>query len=114
VDEILCRLQESVEETAPVRFGKVPLRMGMGRLSGLQFGRVGDEQNEGLGLTVAKVIEFYVPNIFRPRSITFSGEHRGKVIEFPPREHPIAPDSHSLESTSPSAHDSGYPHLGQR
>jgi hypothetical protein len=35
------------------------------------------------GMTVAKVIEFYIPNNFRNRVKWVSPELRGKIIEFP-------------------------------
>jgi hypothetical protein len=34
------------------------------------------------GMTVAKVIEFYIPNNFRKRVKWISPEQRGKIIEF--------------------------------
>jgi len=33
-------------------------------------------------MTVAKVIEFYIPNIFRKSVKSVSREQRGKIIEF--------------------------------
>jgi hypothetical protein len=38
---------------------------------------------EKAGTTVAKVIEFYIPNNFRKRVKWVSPEQRGKIIEFP-------------------------------
>jgi hypothetical protein len=35
------------------------------------------------GMTVAKVIEFYIPNNFQKRVKWVSPEWRGKIIEFP-------------------------------
>jgi hypothetical protein len=43
--------------------------------------RVGIE--EKAGMTVAKVIEFYIPNNFRKSLKWVSPEQRGKIIEFP-------------------------------
>jgi hypothetical protein len=43
--------------------------------------RVGIE--EKAGMTVAKVIEFYIPNNFRKSVKWVSPEQRGKIIEFP-------------------------------
>ena len=60
--------------------------MGVGGYSRSQFRGVGGEQAEGLGITVAKLIEFYVPESFRPRASEVPAEERGKVIEFRPRD----------------------------
>jgi hypothetical protein len=38
---------------------------------------------EKAGMTMAKIIEFYIPNNFRKRAKWVSPERRGKVIEFP-------------------------------
>jgi hypothetical protein len=38
---------------------------------------------EKSGMTMAKIIEFYTPNIFRRRVKWVSSEQRGKIIEFP-------------------------------
>ena len=38
---------------------------------------------EKAGMTMAKIIEFYVPNNFRKRVKWVSPERRGKIIEFP-------------------------------
>ena len=35
-----------------------------------------------VGMIMAKVIEFYIPNSFRKRAILIPLEQRGKVIEF--------------------------------
>jgi len=56
-----------------------------GRNSRPQFRCVGGEQAEGLGIAMAKLIEFYVPERFRPRASEVPVEDRGKVIEFRPR-----------------------------
>jgi hypothetical protein len=37
---------------------------------------------EKAGMTVAKVIEFYIPNNFRKRVKWVSPQQRGKIIEF--------------------------------
>ena len=37
---------------------------------------------EKAGMTMAKIIEFYVPNNFRKRVKWVSPEQRGKIIEF--------------------------------
>ena len=37
------------------------------------------------GMTVAKVIEFYIPNNFRKTGKWVSPEHRGRIIEFAPQ-----------------------------
>jgi hypothetical protein len=34
------------------------------------------------GMTMAKVIEFYIPNTFRKKAVWIPSEQRGKVIEF--------------------------------
>jgi len=59
--------------------------MGVGGHSRSQFRRLGGEQAEGLGIAVAKLIEFYVPERFRPRPSVIPAEDRGRVIEFRPR-----------------------------
>jgi hypothetical protein len=38
---------------------------------------------EKLGMTMTKIIEFYIPNNFRKRVKWVSPEQRGKIIEFP-------------------------------
>jgi hypothetical protein len=85
VDAILCCLQGSVEEISSVRFRALSMWMGVGRYSRSQFRCVGGEQAEGLGIAVAKLIEFYVPESFRRRASEVPPEDRGKVIEFRPR-----------------------------
>jgi len=40
---------------------------------------------EKSGLTVAKVIEFYIPNSFRKSMKWVSPEQRGRIIEFVPQ-----------------------------
>jgi hypothetical protein len=85
VDAILCCLQGSVEEISSVRFRALSMWMGVGGYSRSQFRYVGGEQAEGLGIAVAKLIEFYVPEGFRPRTSVVPVEHRGRVIEFRPR-----------------------------
>ena len=40
----------------------------------------------GRDSTMAKVIEFYVPDSFRTQTSQFAVEHRAKVIEFCPKE----------------------------
>jgi hypothetical protein len=37
---------------------------------------------EKAGMTVAKVIEFYIPNTFRKSVKWVSPEQRGKIVEF--------------------------------
>jgi hypothetical protein len=39
--------------------------------------------DEKAGMTMAKIIEFYIPNNFRKRVKWVSPEQRGKIIEFP-------------------------------
>ena len=36
-------------------------------------------------MTVAKIIEFYIPNNFRKSVKWVAPEQRGKIIEFPPQ-----------------------------
>ena len=38
---------------------------------------------EKVGMTMGKIIEFYIPNNFRKRVKWVSPERRGKIIEFP-------------------------------
>ena len=85
MDAILCCLQGSLEEISSVRFRALPVWLGVGRYSGSQFRCVGGEQAEGLGIAVAKLIEFYVPERFRSRASEVPPEDRGRVIEFRPR-----------------------------
>jgi hypothetical protein len=86
VDAILCYLQGFIEEVSSVRFRALSMWMGVGRYSRSQFRGVGGEQAEGLGNAVAKLIEFYVPEGFRPRALEVPAEDRGKLIEFRPRD----------------------------
>lgn len=86
MDAILCCLQGAFEEISSVRFRAVSMWMGVGGYSRSQFRGVGGEQAEGLGNPVAKLIEFYVPERFRPRASEVPPEDRGKVIEFRPRD----------------------------
>jgi hypothetical protein len=85
VDAILCCLQVFVEKISSVRFRALPMRLGVGRRSRSQFRCVGGEQAEGVGIAVAKLIEFYVPEKYRPRVLKVLPEGRGEVIEFRPR-----------------------------
>ena len=61
------------------------MQLGMGRNSRSQLRGMGGKQAEGVGITVAKLIEFYVPESFKPRVVRVLPEGRGKVIEFRPR-----------------------------
>jgi hypothetical protein len=45
-------------------------------------GVAGLRVEEKAGMTVAKIIEFYIPNNFRKRVKWVSREQRGKIIEF--------------------------------
>lgn len=85
VDAILRCLQVSDEEVSSVRFRALPVRLGVGRRPRSQLRGMGGEQAEGMGTTVAKLIEFYVPENFRPRVLKVLPDGGGKVIEFPPR-----------------------------
>jgi hypothetical protein len=49
----------------------------------VRVGVAGLRVEEKAGMTVAKVIEFYIPNNFRKRVKWVSPERRGKIIEFP-------------------------------
>jgi hypothetical protein len=71
VDEVMRCLQGSNEKAEIKRFGSLSVRVGV---AGLE---------EKAGMTVAKVIEFYIPNNFRKRVKWVSPERRGKIIEFP-------------------------------
>ena len=64
-------LQGSNEKAEIKRFGALSVGV---RVAGLE---------EKAGMTVAKIIEFYVPNNFRKRVKWVSPEQRGKIIEFP-------------------------------
>jgi hypothetical protein len=37
---------------------------------------------EKVGMTMARIIEFYIPNNFRKKAKWVSPEQRGKIIEF--------------------------------
>ena len=81
VDAILCYLQGFIKKISSVRFRALPVRLGVGRRSRSQFGCVGGEQAEGVGIAVAKLIEFYVPIGFRAPERPAHAP-RGVVIEF--------------------------------
>jgi len=86
VDEILCRLQSFVEKTALVRFRTLPVWVGVGRVTRSQFGAVGPRTKlKGGDTTMAKIIEFYVPDSFHNLPPEAPKEHRGKVLVFRPR-----------------------------
>jgi len=77
-------VQVAPSENAVVRFGPLPVRMGM---AGLGIMKTADAwgEIEVLGRKpMAKVIEFYVPNSFRKCMKWIPSEQRGKVIEFCP------------------------------
>ena len=44
--------------------------------------REGEFEKKERGMIMAKVIEFYIPNTFRKRTIWTPAAQRGKVIEF--------------------------------
>src|SRR5262249_41357718 len=86
VAALLCYLHSFVEKISSLRFSTLPVRLGVGWHAGLQFGCMGSKQTEGVRINVAKLIEFYVPEHFRPRVSNPPEEQRGRVIEFRPRE----------------------------
>ena len=87
VDAILCNLQSVIKETATVRFRALPMRLGVGRPAGSEYGRLESSTGvERLGHAVAELIKFYVPRKFQPRTVRLVRKNRGKVIEFRPRE----------------------------
>jgi hypothetical protein len=86
VDEILCRLQSFVKKIALVRLRALPVRVGVGRLTRSQFGGLGARTKlKGGYTTMAKVIEFYVPDSFKNLPPEVPQEHRGKILMFRPR-----------------------------
>lgn len=86
MDAILCRLQSSAEKIAPMRFRALPMWVGVGWRTRSKLGCLGsNEPTEGLGLIVAKLIEFYVPENFRMPALQVPAKHPGKVIEFHPQ-----------------------------
>jgi len=86
VDEILCRLQSFVEKVALVRFRALPVWMGVGRLTRSRFGVVRARTKlKGGDTTMAKIIEFYVPDGFHNLPPEVPKEHRGKILMFRPR-----------------------------
>src|SRR5262252_4243768 len=86
VDAILCRLQSFVEKVALVRFRALPVWVGVGRVTRSQFGALGPRTKlKGGNTTMAKVIEFYVPDSFQKLPPEAPQEHRGKILMFRPR-----------------------------
>lgn len=86
MDAILCCLQSLIEKVASMRFRTLPVWVGVGWLAGSQFGCMGTRKKLTIGdTTVAKVIEFYVPDSFRKKELLTPGECRGRVIEFKSR-----------------------------
>ena len=86
MDAFLCYLQKLVKKVSSVRFRALPVRLGVGRHSRSQFRCLGGEQVEGDGIAMARLIEFYVPNGFRPRQRQAPEQCSGIVIEFRGRE----------------------------
>ena len=83
MDAIVRHLQSFIEKIAFVRFRALPVWVGVGRPAGSQFGGLGTRKKlKDRCATVAKVIEFYVPETFRTRATRVSSQDRGKVIEF--------------------------------
>ena len=86
VDAIVRRLQSIIEKIASVRFRAMPVWVGVGRLTGSQFGYMGARKKRRSGdTTVAKVIEFYVPKTFRMPVSQLPRAAGGTVIAFRPR-----------------------------
>lgn len=79
MDEIMRRMQSAANETAAVRLSSLQLRMAV------EWALTGDQRLRDIGgRAMAKIIEFYIPNMFRRRGKWIPPEKRGKVIEFVP------------------------------
>ena len=86
MDAILCRLQSFVEKVTLVRFRALPVWVGVGRVTRSQFSDLGTRAKlKGGNTTMAKVIEFYVPDNFRDLPPEAPQGHRGKILIFRPR-----------------------------
>jgi hypothetical protein len=86
VDAIMRRLQGSPEKAPIMRFGALPMRMGVAGIWILPP-RLGESRNERSNpgdQSVANVVEFYIPTTFRKRVKWTPPEQRGKLIEFYP------------------------------
>ena len=64
------------------------MRLGVARLTNQKAGcnlinSLREFLEEKAGTTVAKIIEFYIPNNFRNTVKWIPSEQRGKIIEFP-------------------------------
>ena len=109
MDAIVRRLQSIIEKIASVRFRALPVWVGVGRLAGSQFGDMEARKKRRRGdTTMAKVIEFYVPETFRMPVSQLPRAARGTVIAFRPRPaNPLDSDGSSrtfeLEPRSRSA-----------
>jgi hypothetical protein len=69
VDAIMRRLQGSAEKAPIMRFGALPMRMGVAGIWILPS-RLGESRNERSNAgdqSVANVVEFYIPTTFRKR-----------------------------------------------
>jgi len=89
VDEVMHYLQGSIEKAEIKRFRALSVRMGVAGPYGSKAKLRLRKQRRRIiekkaGRTVAKVIEFYIPNNFRKNPKSVSREQRGKVIEFAP------------------------------
>jgi len=84
VDEVMRGVQGSSEKTQVERFHALPVRMGMaGPFPVKRWWLSAWRKNKGSeGVTVAKVIEFYIPAKFEKRVQWVPLQQRGKVIEF--------------------------------
>jgi len=81
VDEVMRDLQGASAEVEAVRFCPLSMRVGVVDLPENRWQRI--ETREEGELTVAKVIEFYVPVTFRKRAMKWIPlDQRGKIIEF--------------------------------
>jgi hypothetical protein len=82
VDEVICRLQNTLAQTPIVRFRALSMRMDLVGIGVQRLIAVPTEIQKQKGIVMAKMIEFYTPKNFVPGSIEELPPGRGKVIEF--------------------------------
>lgn len=80
MDAVIRHVQGASEETLADRFHTLPVCMRMARTLIVRLGFLLAKTN--WRITVAKVIEFYVPTGFSTRVKWLPPEQRGRVIEF--------------------------------
>ena len=88
MDEVMRNLQSSTEKAEFERFRALPVRMGM---AGAYRSKAECDSVKSMWnvrrqgrRTVAKVIQFYIPNNFRKKLKWIPAELRGKIVQFAP------------------------------